>query len=572
MHNIEEEPNKTCGLDFDKHVIPLLHLGFNTIPLRQDYVTPNIPSTNDIYNNPESLTEENVRKNRHLFYNIATIFGKSHVKDKDGNDQFLNCLDIDTDEVFTHLTKISINGKVVNLIDELHKSTYVTKILKTNGYHIYWFSHRQNKTIRTSDCKSGCEFEIKADNGGHCSLPPSSHRNNPNFHYKSVGQNIITIDDDLYDDLLRHLSEFIREKPSARVNHLNLLSSQPQCKTLLSDCPRIASAIAIAYLNGSRDEIVFNLSGYLWHENLKLETAENVVKELCEITEDEEIKNRLEVVRRTYEKADARKLITGRNKLVEILERVVGIVAANRIIDEISEVLSKNKNTVLSELNPNIRNELSGHIFETICYNPPKFFVAHAIKKQILICKTTGYVNNESMEFSNMESLRYGDVIINALPKKITRYENPLNNTIIKYEIEFTLPSGESFTTKPKTSIEIVSELRIRSSVYKPQAAEEALNAILNGAQRDNKISTVRQIDTPGFYYVDGKIISSGINQSQNYPSTENLRKCTEFLNELIIRSKHPEILVSVIKWGMLAPFSFVFKQLGDEGRERWMP
>ncbi|MGH9979458.1 MAG: hypothetical protein ACRD8Z_27015, partial [Nitrososphaeraceae archaeon] len=203
-----------------------------------------------------------------------------------------------------------------------------------------------------------------------------------------------------------------------------------------------------------------------------------------------------------------------------------------------------------------------------ICYSPPTFIVAHAVKKQILTCKTVRYPNATD---SSLESLRYGDVIINALPTKIVRYENPLNNNIIKYQIEFISPTGESFTTKPKTPIEIVSELRMRSSVYKPRVAEEALNAILNGAQRDRKISTVQQIDTPGFYYVDGKIVSSGL-KSPNSPSIENLRKCAEFLNELIIRSKHPEILVSEIKWGMLAPFSFVFKQLSDEGRERSMP
>ena len=108
MYNLEEESNKGCELDFDKHVIPLFRMGFNTIPLRQDSVTPNLKSTTDIYNNPESLTEENLRQNRHLFYSVATILGKSHIKDEHGRDLFLNCLDIDSDDVFTRLAIISI--------------------------------------------------------------------------------------------------------------------------------------------------------------------------------------------------------------------------------------------------------------------------------------------------------------------------------------------------------------------------------------------------------------------------------------------------------------------------------
>ena len=98
------------------------------------------------------------------------------------------------------------------------------------------------------------------------------------------------------------------------------------------------------------------------------------------------------------------------------------------------------------------------------------------------------------------------------------------------------------------------------------------MNAILNGAQRDDKISTVRQIETPGFYYVDGKIVSSGVRLNQSYPTKEDIRKCAKFLNELICRAKHPEKLVTELKWGMLSPFSFVFKQFSEEGKERLMP
>jgi hypothetical protein len=57
-----------------------------------------------------------------------------------------------------------------------------------------------------------------------------------------------------------------------------------------------------------------------------------------------------------------------------------------------------------------------------------------------------------------------------------------------------------------------------------------------------------------------------------NQPSTEEIRKCAQVLDELVSRSKHPEILVTEIKWGILSPFNFVFKQLNENGRKRWMP
>jgi hypothetical protein len=193
-------------------LLNLYRLGFKPIPLRQDSKIPNVPSTNDIYNNSEYWTEQKLQKDYHLFYNVATALGLSHVKDESGKSLFLNVIDIDSDAVFTRLAIISKNGKDVYLIDELCKSTFVVKTKKRFGYHIYWLSHSQNRPIRTRDCKPGCEFEIKTDNStGHSTLPPSRHRNYVDFHYKKAGQDTIYVNDRLYDGLIDLLSDFIRE-------------------------------------------------------------------------------------------------------------------------------------------------------------------------------------------------------------------------------------------------------------------------------------------------------------------------------------------------------------------------
>ena len=81
-----------------------------------------------------------------------------------------------------------------------------------------------------------------------------------------------------------------------------------------------------AYREGSRNDIIFDLSGFLYHQNLKLEIAESIVKDLCKLTNDEEVSNRLQVVQNTYEKAMDGELITGQNALFETLERIVGMM------------------------------------------------------------------------------------------------------------------------------------------------------------------------------------------------------------------------------------------------------
>ena len=499
-----------------------------------------------------------------MFQGVATVLGKSRVKDESGKDLYLNAIDIDSDKVFTRLARVansskSNDGKDVYLVDKLCKSTYATKTKKRFGYHIYWFSHEQNKPIRTKDCRLGCEFEIKTDNSSHLTLPPSRYRDYPDFHYKSVGQNAIFLNDKLYKVFIDLLSDFIREKPAMPCTH-NINQPFESVNGITSEeSSQIALILASAYRSGSRNDIIFVLSGFLLHRGFVQNAAEAIVKDICKLTNDEEVENRLVVVRNTYNKANDGKPIIGRNGLLETLERVIGIESANQIINDISEVLNNKQDQMLSQLDSNIRDELSGHIFETISYDPPTLVVAHAIKKQILTCK-----------IKKPENIRYGDVIINAVPEKIVRYVSPLNTSQIKHKIVFTTSVGESFTTLPKTTKEIVSELHMRGLTYKPRIAEESLNAVINGAQRAHKVTNVRRIETPGFYFFDGKITASDITIKQ--PSTGEIRKCAEFLNDLIGRSKHPEVLVTEIKWGILAPFNFVFKQLSDNGRERWMP
>lgn len=571
MYNLEQDANKSCepGVPFGD-LQDLDRVGFKLIPLREDSVTPNVPSTNDIYNNSEYWTEKKLQKDHHLFYNVATALGKSHVKDESGKNLFLNVIDIDSDAVFTRLAIISKDGKDFYLIDELCKSTFVVKTKKRFGYHIYWLSQIQNKPIRTRDCKRGCEFEIKTDNSaGLSTLPPSRHRDDADFRYQNVGQNAIAVRDKLYDGLVELLSDFIKEKPSSIIVGINPSLNESINEITSNESSQIASILVSAYRNGNRNDIIFALSGFLCHRGLVLDAAETVVNELCKITGDEDIENRLVVMRNTYQKANEGKPITRRNELFEILERVVGVEPANKIIKDISELLNKKQDPMVSQLDSNVRNELSGHIFETVCYDPPTLVVAHAIKKQILTCKIIKYLNN-SNAIERQENLRFGEVIINAVPEEITRYESPLNNDQIKYKIRFITPFGESFTTQPKSPDKIILDLKMRGLNYKPRIAEESLNAVINGAQRNQRVTIVRQIETPGFYYVDGKIVGSNI--TVHLPSTDEIKRCIEFLNELVNRSKHSEMLVTEIKWGILAPFSFVFKQLSDEASERWLP
>jgi hypothetical protein len=256
--------------------------------------------------------------------------------------------------------------------------------------------------------------------------------------------------------------------------------------------------------------------------------------------------------------------------LLDILERTVGLETANQTMKDLFLLLNRKQDPIVSQLNSSVRTELDDCIFETVCYDPPTLVVAHPKKKQIIKCKIVRYPYQSDAPAEGLSNLRLGDVILNAIPEGITRYESPLNKDQIKYKITFVTPGGDSFTTQPKPLDKIILDLKVRGLNYKPRIAEESLNAIINGAQRAQRVSVERKIEESGFYYIDGKIVASNITMRQ--PSTDDIKRCAEFLNELVSRSKHPEILVTEIKWGILAPFSCVFKQLSDGGNERWLP
>jgi hypothetical protein len=155
------------------------------------------------------------------------------------------------------------------------------------------------------------------------------------------------------------------------------------------------------------------------------------------------------------------------------------------------------------------------------------------------------------------QRIQYNDVIINAVPIKITRYENPAA-VEVKYEIEFETTAGPHIKVGPKTIEEIIADLKAKGLVYKIKAAEEALSAILNAYYRENKMTIKSELETPGFYFENGEIVC--YNTVQKEATHEGITQCADVLNELCNSYKRKEIFATVIKWAVIAPFSFALK------------
>ena len=74
----------------DKTIIPsaslieLHNIGFKLIPLAEDVKTPTVNSTNEIYSNPNYWTAQKIEQECYRFKNVATTYGKTHIKDEQG--------------------------------------------------------------------------------------------------------------------------------------------------------------------------------------------------------------------------------------------------------------------------------------------------------------------------------------------------------------------------------------------------------------------------------------------------------------------------------------------------------
>ena len=109
-------------------IISYWKIGFKLVPLDELSKSPIIPWS-EIYDNPDFWSIQKIREYTDKFYNVATTFGKSHVKDAEGKQLYLYCLDIDSDEVLKRVQ--------VLLEQEWKLKTFVTKTQKDCGYHVY---------------------------------------------------------------------------------------------------------------------------------------------------------------------------------------------------------------------------------------------------------------------------------------------------------------------------------------------------------------------------------------------------------------------------------------------------
>jgi hypothetical protein len=321
-------------------------IGLKPVPLDELSKAPLI-QWGEIYSNSNFWSLDKLREYSNKFHNIATTFGQTHLKDAQNIPLYLNCLDIDSDEVLKRVTS--------TLEGEWKSKTFVTKTQKDCGYHVYWFEHIvHDNPILTEDNKKGFEFEVKCGKS-LCTLPPSRHRDNPLFHYENVGQSDkIMIIDGLYDklvnelliDCLRKRKKVSKPKKYNALQELSYNSTSSSARVnnavkfdaYLTNSTNTTNKIALTdaqikesthyllpyYKEGTRDKFAFGFSGLAYKEGVNVESASAVLSNICNRVSDPDKDTRLDTLHRTYRKGlkNGTDAITGKTKLKKVIAHI----------------------------------------------------------------------------------------------------------------------------------------------------------------------------------------------------------------------------------------------------------
>ncbi|MGC2572157.1 MAG: hypothetical protein WA364_11655, partial [Candidatus Nitrosopolaris sp.] len=350
-------------------LVQLCKLGFKLIPLSMDHGV--VISWTLVHEDPSFWSDEKLIAEFWKFKNVATGFGKTHVKDSEGKDLYLNDFDCDSETVYKILTTpideisdsrlksklqelcskfgLDLTMGKVSLFDCLKRVTVVVKTRKPYGFQVFWLSHTQHDHIGTKDCKLGHEFEIKTDKSlGHATLPPSTHRNDKTFRYSHIGRTdkIETIDE-LYSLLIELLKECLASDPT-NVNYTdknkndNKSRRREQSTTTFYDLSVEMIQTTVAYLTpyyivNHRHNFALYFSGATYYAKISEDSAFKILSQIAVNTNDDEIQSRLNTLHATYEKASKGELITGGPTLADLISGIKGceLEEARRIVARI---------------------------------------------------------------------------------------------------------------------------------------------------------------------------------------------------------------------------------------------
>ncbi len=153
----------------------------------------------------------------------------------------------------------------------------------------------------------------------------------------------------------------------------------------------------------------------------------------------------------------------------------------------------------------------------------------------------------------------YKELIAECCPIRVTVFEDPLGG-VRKFEIRF--GGLLEKVIGPADFETIVQRLKSEAVVKHKRLIEDALSSLVTAFIRNGKAEIRRELEKPGFYYIGG-IIKAVKWEAEDF-SRDDLKASLLLLRELREEwySHLAERFTTIVKWGIIAPFSYAIKQI----------
>ena len=338
-----------------------------------------------------------------------------------------------------------------------------------------------------------------------------------------------------------------------------------------SEILEVASLLEESYRPGYRQFICLFLSGWGAKAKVSPISIAKTIRILHEKTGDEDkLEERLSTVVYSYKKAGIwgseveeelkqqfsewgierisgleglirEEEVKGKSGLQEILEQTVGEEAALETIRKIEAILG-------------VSSPFRDSIFEILDYEKQLYAVANLRRLVVVRAKREG------------NTIKYKERVTVGAPTKVTVYVNPLGG-LTKYEVLWeTATRPRPLIIGPASVEDIFDRLKAEGLIIHHRLARDILNAIIEGYIRKGRAEIREEIESPGFYLVNEKIAT--VRWELKDVSKEELKEALEFLNELAKwYGSVIERFSLIIKWGIISPFAYVYKQ-----KKKWIP
>ena len=330
-----------------------------------------------------------------------------------------------------------------------------------------------------------------------------------------------------------------------------------------SDIIEIKELLKEAYKPGARQYIWLFLSGWAAKAGVSPISVAKILKMLYEETGDSDpLKTRASAIVYSYKKAGIdlspyasqfeellgvkpyglereidEEAVKGKTGLQEVLEEALGEERALEVIRSIEEVF-------------NAASPYRDSVLEILDYEKQLYAVANLRKLIVVRARRDG------------DRVVYKERVTIGAPTEVVVYINPIGG-VTKYRVKWeTATRPKPLEIGPALLGEIVDRLRAEGLVLNSRLVEDVLAAVIEGFIRRGKATIRTEIESPGFYIVEGKL--QAVRVEVREPSLEELREALLLLNELATNwFKHAlDRFVFVVKWGLIAPFNYAYKQI----------